>query len=447
MNRARGLMLLAASLALLALPACAGRLRTKELESIAKDWSVTIRASQVIPVYPLTEDLQPGDVFLVTRPIQRQAEQYKDKGFLALDQQMARLRPLDFPGYYRGSFGVGGFPPDPNGTEPGSVAPDMWRFPDGWVDWTENGTERKRGNTAWTRAPRAYFPTYTFKVASGQGASLALPLNAVPTGLSLMGTDSATGNVALKDAFSYGVSLSELMAPVEAWAGKGEVRRMLKDQRANAREVYVRVLSRVFLVGGVAVSLTNDRAFGLGGSAGSAPADQRATLTEGQVKDNLESIRKASSAQPSATPGGSVRFELATSRAVSAFETFDRPLAIGYLSFDFPVDDDGRLGPPVTTLDQLERRTARRESIGTFSPAEQEYGFLSGVVRRLEDDVRAVVVEAAARDLGKDFLAAYQAEKAGTELDPWDAFDSARLRLNPPVLKLNEALRRALETK
>lgn len=36
------------------------RSKDKELEQVAKDWSMTIRASQVIPVFPLTEDLQPG---------------------------------------------------------------------------------------------------------------------------------------------------------------------------------------------------------------------------------------------------------------------------------------------------------------------------------------------------------------------------------------------------
>jgi hypothetical protein len=34
---------------------------------------MTIRASQVVPVYPLTEDLQPGEVFLVQLPVGRWA--------------------------------------------------------------------------------------------------------------------------------------------------------------------------------------------------------------------------------------------------------------------------------------------------------------------------------------------------------------------------------------
>jgi len=53
-------------LALVCIPvSCASWERQHQLERVAKDWCLTIRASQVIPVYPLTEDLQPGDVFLV----------------------------------------------------------------------------------------------------------------------------------------------------------------------------------------------------------------------------------------------------------------------------------------------------------------------------------------------------------------------------------------------
>lgn len=42
--------------------------REQELENVAKDWCLTIRASQVMPVYPLREDVQPGDCFLVSVP-------------------------------------------------------------------------------------------------------------------------------------------------------------------------------------------------------------------------------------------------------------------------------------------------------------------------------------------------------------------------------------------
>src|SRR5262245_36848936 len=83
---------------------CATKLRNKELEAVAKDWSMVIRASQVIPVYPLTEDLQPGDVFLVQVPIDRQQEVYRQRGFLPLDNLVLRVNPGGYPTFYRKSF-------------------------------------------------------------------------------------------------------------------------------------------------------------------------------------------------------------------------------------------------------------------------------------------------------------------------------------------------------
>lgn len=74
---------------------CTTGLRNKQLERVAKDWALVIRASQVIPVYPLSEDLQPGDVLLVSTPIEEQVKIYKDKGFLPLDQLLVRLYAKD----------------------------------------------------------------------------------------------------------------------------------------------------------------------------------------------------------------------------------------------------------------------------------------------------------------------------------------------------------------
>lgn len=70
---------------------CAQDMKRESLEAVAKDWCMTIRASRVIPVYPLTEDLQPGDIFLVQLPVKRQHEIYEQKGFLPLDNHLHRL--------------------------------------------------------------------------------------------------------------------------------------------------------------------------------------------------------------------------------------------------------------------------------------------------------------------------------------------------------------------
>ena len=42
-----------------------------QVQKAARDWCMTIRGSQVVPVYPLTEDIQPGDIFLVQVPVDK----------------------------------------------------------------------------------------------------------------------------------------------------------------------------------------------------------------------------------------------------------------------------------------------------------------------------------------------------------------------------------------
>src|SRR6185369_7504669 len=72
-------------------PGCVSQQKDEQLSEVAKGWCKTIRASQVIPVYPLTEDVQPGDIFVVQVPIDRQQKVYEDRGFLPLDHHVARL--------------------------------------------------------------------------------------------------------------------------------------------------------------------------------------------------------------------------------------------------------------------------------------------------------------------------------------------------------------------
>jgi len=80
----------------------------KQTARVAKDWSLVIRASQIIPVYPLTEDLLPGDVFVVQARIEDQVKLYEERGFLPLDQLLVRLQPTNYPSFYLGAYGIAG---------------------------------------------------------------------------------------------------------------------------------------------------------------------------------------------------------------------------------------------------------------------------------------------------------------------------------------------------
>ncbi len=176
---------------------CTSWERQRQLERVAKDWCLTIRASQVIPVYPLTEDLQPGDVFLVQTPVEEQVEVYEQRGFLPLEQMLVRLQPEAYREFYLHSHGIGDR----------ADTPHHWKFP----------AEAEKA-TDWPSAPWASFPTYGFSVTSGAGLKLAVPLDGIPVAMSLLGASSAHGSMAIKDAHTYGVDGYSVEMQVRGWA-------------------------------------------------------------------------------------------------------------------------------------------------------------------------------------------------------------------------------------
>jgi len=257
---------------------CASWQMERELQAVAKDWCLTIRASQVIPVYPLTEDLEPGDIFLVTTPIQRQAELYRKDGFLPLDMHLARLKGLCYQNFYKKSYGIGDHVDTPH----------HWQFPEvinSKPDKSKTKNETASGQSAdqsqkdptdWGFAPRAAFPSYSFSVSSGAGFKLALPIEGVPLALRLMKADAATGSAAIGNAYAYGVSMTELDFKVRNWAEthwdylealyrSAERKNKNQDFQAYEEELqfYLRVVNRVYLTGRLNVYVAKATSFGV----------------------------------------------------------------------------------------------------------------------------------------------------------------------------------------
>jgi hypothetical protein len=363
------------------LASCHSMSRNTQLENVAKDWSFVIRASQVMPVYPMTEDLFPGDVFLVQTPITEQQNTWNEKGYLPLDNHVARLVPDGYEPFYENSFGL----------KKGDYPPKLWLSP----------TDASK---AWTAAPRAAFPTYSFEAKSGSGLNAALPIHGIPVGLSLLGAKSATGSVTLADARTYGTEIASLVPQVQKWAD--EHRAFLSDFAPSEKRVnYLRVVNRIYLIGRVAVSIDNSESFDAGAKAGIAPpvellipgrSDAPATdasaqpSTSGQPPSSsatgaqpavatLPAAPATSSTQTTVAPnqataqynanvralndalnatyastsplqiGATFKFTAASARSVSLTETFPRPLIIGYLGFDVAIGEHGDLGPPIPT--------------------------------------------------------------------------------------------------
>ena len=229
--RTRLLPLLAAAL----LAGCATQqMAGDQLARVAKDWSLGIRASQVIPVYPLTEDVQPGDVFLVQTPIEAQVAVYLDKGFLPLENLVTRLSPSGYSRFYRG------WPQLDDGDR---APPRPWQFPD-----------PASADSDFSRAPIAAFPTYSFSVSRSAGLNVAIPVQSVPVGLNLLDSASANGTITLKDAFTYGLPARTLYDSIQRWCNENEG--YLKQyepaaasgDKSSADRFYLRFTNRFYLV-------------------------------------------------------------------------------------------------------------------------------------------------------------------------------------------------------
>jgi hypothetical protein len=309
--------------------------REDQLARVAKDWCLTIRASQVLPVYPLTEDLQVGDMFLVSSPLEEEVHILERDGFLPLDNVIARLLPTGWEQFYNGAYAV----------SDASVLPRQWQFP----------------NT-WSSAPGAAFPSYTFQVKQGAGATLAIPIQSVPVGLTLLQTSDAYGTVNISSASTYGLPITVMSPQVDEWAteNRGFLRQYAPSRtvdgkgRESVAQNYVRTVYRVYVAGGVNVSLISNQSRGARADAGASKSvslfDAGSTTEAADAAKNYASVLSSiSQSIASSTPGASVSVASASSRSVAMNETFPRPLVIGYLAFDRSIDEGGLLGPALPT--------------------------------------------------------------------------------------------------
>jgi hypothetical protein len=379
-------------------------------EDVAKDWCNTIRAEQVIPVYPLTEDLMPGDVFLVQRSIANQQDDYKAKGFLPLDDHQHRFDNIQYSEMY-----FDGYWKDPYGAVPHAR-------PATRSDAAVIATQPSEEYLTQITAPRAAFPSYTFTLTRGGGMGVAVPVDGIPIGFNYLAADKATGSVTLLDAHTYAADSYDLYSKLEQWADQPDVAQNLKQAAAVSqdKQIYLRVVTRVYLVGGVAVSLTRASNSGAQLTGGNAPAAQSITPDETDV------LQKLSAASNLGKVGGQVNYTQASTLGVSMNETFDFPLVIGYLGFDVAVDSRGNLGPRIPTFDVLEHQaTPPPAQAGNFTPEQQRYGVQQQALKAME-------AESNGKTLVLEFLAAFATKIQNPIFQPLGAQATALLSKSPP---------------
>lgn len=361
--------------------------RQTQLERVAKDWCATIRASQVIPVYPLTEDLEPGDIFLVQSPLAEQRSLYASRGYLPFENQLGRLR-LDQPanqylGYYRSGYDVSA----------ANVPPRHWQFP---------------RSVNWTNAPIAGFPTYTFSVKNSKGLNAAFPISGVPVGLGLANASSANGSVTLSRAHTYGLDEATMEDSFAAW------RRNHRDLLARhasrpGHASYLRVVTRVYVVHQFDVSLEHSGSTSGGLTVGAGKPIDLSSPDAGDLIKNytnsLSALNKLLERTESTLPGGALSVAAASSRSISLKETFARPIVVGYLASEYMILDNGELGPSLSTREILEQRLLDPTATSRAIREEQRAaGDLAGkIMARLKECPDASCLNAAvgkAKDLG-----------------------------------------------
>lgn len=334
----------------LVLSGCATHDARTHLQSVAKDWCETIRASQVIPVYPLTQDVIVGDVYLVQTPIADQEKEYESHGFLPLDDHQVRLpytnfTNMYFDGYWQDEFGK---TPHPMQTYTNVAA----------------GNDTVSNFLTSATAPRAAFPTYSFQAQAGFGLSAAFPIEGIPVALGFLGSDQVNGSVTIVDAYTYAGDEDGLLSQLRNWAQNSNVRFRLSQtaKMAAPTRVYLRVVSRVYLARAVEVSL--QKASSEGGSAQAGNVSSLSLLsTNGAVNPNYTNLLNALNNSQSSLAGlvggatqvgGAVKFVSASGSSVGLSQSFDRLLTIGYLGFDVSVNTNGDLGyAPIPTFLRL----------------------------------------------------------------------------------------------
>jgi hypothetical protein len=328
---------------------CAGT----QYEKVARDWCTAIRANQMIPVYPLNQDVRPGDVYLVQSTIGQQAKEYKEKGFLSLDDLRTRLelKPETFSNkmYFDSYFKSEGTPP--------------FAYPlltPATTEIIKPGTTSVSTALSTTPAPRVAFPSYSFTVKSGQGLSLGVPISAIPVALNFLGAQEASGAVTLANASTYQGDHETIMDQLRLWVKKPQIKRELQAacQYVGKEYVFLRVIKRVYLVGAVDVGLERKDKYQGGLQAGLAEQSTDAAVSVENFEKNIEKqiklLELLNKLAGQNKMGGVVNFNTATQRNVGLRESFDRPLVVGYLGMDVPFFEDGRLGGPIPTFERLQ---------------------------------------------------------------------------------------------
>jgi hypothetical protein len=356
--------------------------KERQLKRIARDWCQLITASQIIPLYPLTQDIQPGDVMLVTTAIENQREDFENNGYLKLDQLLYRMHPSieDYRSFYNGRYNYSS------------------------IGANSSADINNYQSISWDNLPLAFFPSYNFKVKTTIDAGLVLPVKGVPLAMSLSDTKEADGQLSIHKAHTYGIDSKLLYDSLVTWASDN--RWFLQSYEPRVRKgifgkhtdtTFLRVVSRVYAIDSLNVSLKSKS-----NSKPNLNNDKNSTAAnnKGFSSDLMNKVSEIS-------PRVSIIAE--SERNVFMTESFPEPIIVGYIGFDVPILKDGFLGVPISTLNQLKDEPRIETANITRSP-QFSLLFLSDVYRSIgmKTDTRSKNIRRELDELTKHIPAKYQ---------------------------------------
>jgi hypothetical protein len=165
----------------------------------------------------------------------------------------------------------------------------------------------------------------------------------------------------LTGAHTFGLDQASLETPFRQWLStNADLTAQFARPTNGNRTAFLRLVTRVFVVNSVNVTVTGDDASSFGGSGGAAKSVELPNLQNSNSVANytnaISTLGKMVESLAESAPGGSLKLASASSRSISFNETFARPMVIGYIAQDYPILEDNRLGNPISTKDVLEGR-------------------------------------------------------------------------------------------
>jgi hypothetical protein len=177
-----------------------------------------------------------------------------------------------------------------------------------------------------------------------------------------MGAASAAGTVTIGNAYTYGDDGEAIYKKLLNWYNKDD--RIHQTLWAMAKEtkseIYLRVVTRVYLAEEFDVSLSNIKSISGGADVGipktfktldvSSNDPSKIKAAAVAYQEAMNSLSSSLNGSTNHLPGVSVRFTQVDSRNVSMKQTFDRPLVFGFAGFDVKVLEGGNLSAPIPSF-------------------------------------------------------------------------------------------------